>query len=126
MLFQMGINMILIIAAVVLFVMVKNTIARICLVVGGVLLIAIVNIAFDRLFQKKDERGNVIHSYYVSFTKESDRKKAKQIMLKYGEVRQKTSKYDVFTTGMSLQQAKNTIRSHMKISEKDFEIFEGR
>ena len=60
MLFQMGINMILIIAAVVLFVMVKNTIARICLVVGGVLLIAIVNIAFDRLFQKKDERGNVI------------------------------------------------------------------
>ena len=27
---------------------------------------------------------------------------------------------------LTLQQAKNAIRSHLKIAEKDFEIFEGR
>lgn len=126
MLFQMVMNLILIIASVVLFVMVKNMIARICLVIGVVLLIVIANIAFDKLFRKKDENGNILHSYYVSFEKQADRKRAKGIMEKYGHVRNKTSKYDLFTTTMTLQQAKNAIRSHLKIAEKDFEIFEGR
>ena len=126
MIFQTGMNLILIVTAVILFVMVSNTIARICLVIGGLLLIVLVNIAFERLFRKKDEMGNTLHSYYVCFAKEKDRVKAKEIMTKYGEVRRKTSRYDVFTTSMTLQQAKNTIRSHLKISEKDYEIFEGR
>ena len=126
MIFQTGMNLILIVTAVILFVMVSNTIARICLVIGGLLLIVLVNIAFERLFRKKDEMGNTLHSYYVCFAKEKDRVKAKEIMTKYGEVRRKTSRYDVFTISMTLQQAKNTIRSHLKISEKDFEIFEGR
>ena len=47
MIFQTGMNLILIVTAVILFVMVSNTIARICLVIGGLLLIVLVNIAFD-------------------------------------------------------------------------------
>lgn len=126
MLFQLGMNAVLLIVGVVLFVLVKSVLARVLLVIGWLLLIAIANIAFDKLFRKKDANGNILHAYYVSFSKESDRKKAASIMEKYGEVKRKTSRYDLFTTSMTLQQAKNIIRSHLKLSDSDFEIFEGK
>lgn len=126
MLLQLGVSAVLIIAMIVLFVWMESWLGRICLLVGGVLLIGVVNVGLSKLMEKKDGNGNVIHSYYVAFTDEKVRERARPVMEKYGTVRRKTSKYDSFSTGMTLAQARNTIRSNLKISEKDFEIFEGR
>ena len=60
MLFQLGMNAVLLIVGVVLFVLVKSILARVFLVIGWLLLIAIANIAFDKLFRKKDANGNGI------------------------------------------------------------------
>ena len=60
MLFQLGMNAVLLIVGVVLFVLVKSVLARVLLVIGWLLLIAMANIAFDKLFRKKDANGNGI------------------------------------------------------------------
>lgn len=116
------INIILVIAGVILFFKVHSILARVCLVVGMVLLIGIVNIAMKKLFAKKDENGNPVYTYYISFRREKDYERAEKILNKYGKTGRKTSKYLSLSTSMKLNQVKNAVRSDLKLSENDLDV----
>lgn len=116
------INTVLVIVTGVLFVNVHNTLARVCLVAGMLLLIGIVNIAMKKLSVKKDENGNPVYMYYISFRREKDYERAESILNKYGKAGRKTSKYLSLSTAMKLNQVKNAVRSDLKLSENDLEV----
>ena len=87
-----------------------------------VLLIGIVNIAMKKLFAKKDENGNPVYTYYISFRREKDYERAEKILNKYGKTGRKTSKYLSLSTSMKLNQVKNAVRSDLKLSENDLNV----
>ncbi|MGM9941734.1 MAG: hypothetical protein ACI32N_07100 [Bulleidia sp.] len=123
MIWKTAVNIAYVITGIVLFIVLDDTLGRIFLVAGWILLFGILNMGLAKLSEKKDANGNVIHTYYVSFKNEKDREKAAGIMAKYGTTERKTSRYDTFHTTMNLTQARNTIKSSLKLSDQDFEIF---
>lgn len=116
------INAVLVIVAVILFFNVHSVLARVCLVIGMILLLGIVNIAMKKLFIQKDENGNPVFTYYISFRRAGDYERAEKILRKYGKVGRKTSKYLSISTSMKLNQVKNAVRSDMKLNENDLEV----
>lgn len=123
MIWKTVVNIVYIITGIVLFVVVDNTIGRIFLAAGWILLFGLLNMGLAKIGVEKDANGNAINVYYVSFKNEKCRDKAQKVMEKYGRVERKTSSYDAFHTTMNLTQARNTLKSNLKLSDQDFEIF---
>lgn len=119
---EIAVNLILLVTTAVLFMMVHTTLTRVLLIVGMVLLLAVVNVCLKKSLTKKDEKGNPVHTYYVSFKNSKDYERAKPVLAKYGTVGKKTSRYLSLQTAMNLQQVKNAIRSDLKLKENELDV----
>lgn len=122
MIYELVMNVILIALSVFLFFRVHGVLGRVCLVVGMVLLIGIANILLSKLTVRKDTNGNPLHTYFVSFRDPKNYAKAETFLKRYGTVARKTSTYLSLTTSMKANQARNAIRSDMKLQDGDFNL----